>query len=148
MAYPIESVGGLGPVLADRLREAGIATTDEFLARAGEAAGRGALAAATGIDEGALLRWARRCDLFRVHGVGRPMADLLEAAGIATVAGLAAAAPEPLALRLAALNQDGAFCPVTPGERMVRDWIARAAGLRLVLDDRGETTRRADAPRT
>ncbi|MEH3147543.1 MAG: DUF4332 domain-containing protein [Methylobacterium frigidaeris] len=136
MAYPIESVGGLGPVLADRLRDAGVATTDEFLNRAGDAASRGILAAQTGIDEGLVLHWARRCDLFRVHGIGRPMAALLEAAGIATVADLAAAEPEPLAMRLTGLNQDGAFCTVTPRERIVREWVARAAGLRIVLDDR------------
>lgn len=125
MAYPIDSIG-IGPVLADRLRDAGITTTDEFLDRAGDAAARRGLAAAVRIDPAVLLAWAGRCDLFRIHGLGRARAELLEAAGLRTVADLAAWTPDRLAARLAEINGGGAYCAVTPGLRTVADWIAQA----------------------
>ncbi|WP_407524771.1 DUF4332 domain-containing protein [Methylobacterium oryzisoli] len=128
MAYPIDSIG-IGPVLADRLRDAGITTTDEFLDRAGDAAARRGLAEALRIDPAILLAWAGRCDLFRIHGLGRARAELLEAAGIRTVAHLATSTPDPLAARLAEVNRGGAYCAVTPGPRIVADWVAQAGQL-------------------
>ncbi|GJD48829.1 hypothetical protein OPKNFCMD_1555 [Methylobacterium crusticola] len=133
MAYPIETAGCIGPVMADRLRDLGIATTDALLARARDPAARRDLAAATGMDAGLVLRCAHRCDLFRVHGISRVMAEFLEAAGVATVADLAARAPGRLAAALGRINRDGASGLVTPGERVVAGSIARAADLRVAV---------------
>ncbi|ACL59266.1 DUF4332 domain-containing protein [Methylobacterium nodulans] len=129
MAYLIESVGCIGPFLADRLREAGIATTEALLTRAGDPDGRRQLAQATGIDAALLLRWVGRCDLFRIHGLARPMTELLEAAGICTVADLARQNADSLVDTLTALNTEGGFCAVTPTRRRVAEWIARAGAL-------------------
>ncbi|WP_018260781.1 DUF4332 domain-containing protein [Methylobacterium sp. WSM2598] len=129
MAYLIETIGCIAPFLADRLRAAGIATSDALLARAGDPADRRRLADSTGIDAAQLLRWAERCDLFRVHGLARPMAELLESAGIRTVGDLAREEPASLGGRLAALNAERGHCPVSPTPRMVADWIARARRL-------------------
>jgi nucleotidyltransferase/DNA polymerase involved in DNA repair len=134
MAYPIESLGPVGTVFADRLREAGIASTDDLLARAGDGAARRALAAATGIDEALLRRWAERCDLYRIHGLGRAMADLLGAAGLRTISDVAAREPGALSGELAALNAGGAYCAVTPDARVVEGWILRARALPPRLD--------------
>ena len=85
----LEDVEGIGAVYAGRLREAGIATTEDLLLRAGSRSGRGMLAASSGIAEKLLLEWVNHCDLMRIDGVGSEYSDLLEAAGVDSPAELA-----------------------------------------------------------
>ena len=49
---------------------------------AGSKAGRVKLAETTGVSEAKILEWVNRADLFRIHGVGEEISDLLEAAGV------------------------------------------------------------------
>ncbi|MGY2047189.1 DUF4332 domain-containing protein [Methylobacterium sp. JK268] len=144
MAYLIETIGTVTPFLADRLRAAGIATTDALLASAGAAAERRRLSEATGIPGEELLRWARRCDLFRVHGLSRPMAELLEAVGIGSAADLAGQEPGALRDRLEAANAARAVCAVPPPRSMVAGWIHQAAQLapRLEVEARPQAPAR------
>ena len=78
----IEEIEGIGPNYAAKLKEAGIATTDQLLAKGGAAAGREALAKNTGIGAAVLLEWVNHADLSRIKGIGWEYADLLEEAGV------------------------------------------------------------------
>ena len=78
----IEEVEGIGEVAGAKLREAGIATTDDLLMAGGSAASRSKVADMTGISEGQLLKWTNHVDLMRIPGVGSEYSDLLEAAGV------------------------------------------------------------------
>jgi predicted flap endonuclease-1-like 5' DNA nuclease len=130
----IQDVEGIGPVFADRLKAAGVDTTDELLQRGGNSAGRANLAVATGISEKQLLEWVNHADLMRLNGVGSEYADLLEAAGVDSCAELA----QRNAANLAQTFQDlDAARPnwirQIPSEATVAGWIAEATTLELVV---------------
>jgi predicted flap endonuclease-1-like 5' DNA nuclease len=85
----INDVEGIGPVIGEKLKNAGAADTDSLLNQAKTPALRKALAAKAGLTEKQLLRFANMVDLYRISGVGSEYADLLEAAGVDTVPELA-----------------------------------------------------------
>ena len=81
----INDVEGIGPVIGEKLKNAGVADTDSLLNQAKTPALRKTLAAKAGLTEKQLLRFANMVDLYRVKGIGSEYADLLEAAGVDTV---------------------------------------------------------------
>lgn len=74
----VEAIEGIGPAHAASLQQAGVATSDALLERAGPKAGRDALAAETGISGKLLLEWVNAADLMRIKGIGAQFSDLLE----------------------------------------------------------------------
>jgi predicted flap endonuclease-1-like 5' DNA nuclease len=132
-AMKIEDLEGVGPVLGAKLRDAGVQTTDDLLEKAGSAAGRGALAAATGIGESQLLKWTNHVDLYRLSGVGSEYADLLEASGVDSCAELARRNPANLATTMAEANAARGFVRRLPTEATITAWIEQAKTLPKVV---------------
>jgi predicted flap endonuclease-1-like 5' DNA nuclease len=130
----IDEIEGIGPTYAAKLGDAGVTTTDDLLEQGASAAGRDALAAASGLSTGQILRWVNHVDLMRLDGVGSEYADLLEAAGVDSCAELARRNPANLAATFAELD---AARPNTvrrvPGEATVARWVEQAAGLGKVV---------------
>jgi predicted flap endonuclease-1-like 5' DNA nuclease len=130
----IVDVEGIGPTFAEKLTAAGVSTTEALLDRGATAAGRSALAAATGISEAMLLRWVNHADLMRIPGVGSEYADLLEAAGVDSAAELAQRNAANLATTFQELD---AARPNTvrrvPSQDTVAGWIAEAGKLAKVV---------------
>jgi predicted flap endonuclease-1-like 5' DNA nuclease len=130
----IEDVEGIGPVFAQKLAEAGVATTESLLERAASDAGRSRLAADSGISERLLLEWVNHADLMRIDGVGSEYADLLEAAGVDSCAELARRSAANLTQTFQELD---AARPNTirrvPSEETVRGWIEQADKLAKVV---------------
>jgi predicted flap endonuclease-1-like 5' DNA nuclease len=130
----IVDVEGIGPGFAEKLIAAGVANTDEFLARAGSASGRDALSTATGISARQLLEWVNHVDLMRIDGVGSEFADLLEAAGVDSCAELARRNAANLAITFQELD---AARPNTtrrvPSENVIAGWIEQAGKLAGVV---------------
>jgi predicted flap endonuclease-1-like 5' DNA nuclease len=130
----IEEVEGIGPAHGQALAEAGVATTDALLERGGSAAGRSALAEATGISGTLILEWVNHVDLMRIDGVGSEYSDLLEAAGVDSppelaqrnAANLAITFQEVVAARPGIVRR-------IPTEAEVADWIAQARTLPKVV---------------
>ncbi|MDY0302023.1 MAG: DUF4332 domain-containing protein, partial [Trichlorobacter sp.] len=83
--YPIENVEGIGPVMGEKMRQAGIKDTDTLLLNVRKPAQRKELAEKTGISPKLILRFANMVDLYRVNGIGSEYSELLEAAGVDTV---------------------------------------------------------------
>ena len=79
MSYTIETIEGIAKVFGEKLRAAGIKTTDDLLARGATPKGRKEVAATTGITETLILKWTNMSDLMRVKGVGEEYSELLEA---------------------------------------------------------------------
>lgn len=129
----IEDLEGVGPVLGAKLRTAGVQTTDDLLEKAGPAAGRRALAEATGIGADQLLRWTNHVDLYRVSGIGSEYADLLEASGVDSCAELAQRNPANLATTMAEANAARNLVRRLPTEEMIAGWIEQAKGLPKVV---------------
>jgi predicted flap endonuclease-1-like 5' DNA nuclease len=129
----VEEIEGIGPTYAAQLKDAGIATSDQLLERAGPRSGRDALAAATGISGKLLLDWANACDLMRISGIGAQFSDLLEAAGVDSAAELAQRNPATLAVTFGELNAARATTRRAPTEAMVAGWIEQAKALPKVV---------------
>jgi len=129
----IEDLEGVGPVYGAKLRSAGVQTTDDLLAAAGPAAGRRALAEATGLSPEQLLRLVNHADLYRVSGIGSEYADLLEASGVDSCPELARRNAANLATTMAEANAARSLVRRLPTEETIADWIAQAASLPKVV---------------
>ena len=125
----LEEIEGIGPVYAEKLRVAGLTTTDHLLGQAGRPEGRASLADQSGISESLILEWVNHADLCRIDGVGSEYADLLEAAGVDSVLELAQRNAANLHTKLAAVNDEKSLVRRVPSETEVEGWIAQAAGL-------------------
>lgn len=132
----IIDIEGIGPRHAAALAAAGIKTSDALLNRAGNAAGRRALAEETKIDARLILEWVNRADLFRVKGVGTQYADLLVQAGVDSVKELGTRKPENLHARMLEVNAAKKAVHRPPTLTEVAVWVAEAkrlSGKRLSL---------------
>ncbi len=130
---PLTEVEGIGPAYADKLREAGVATTDALLERGRDRKGRQALAEAAGISDSQILRWVNQVDLFRIDGVGEQYAELLEAAGVDSVPELAQRNAASLQAKLAEANEARKLVRQVPVESQVARWIEEAKALPRVV---------------
>lgn len=133
MSYPIIEIEGVGAVFAEKLKAAGITTTEGLLEKAKSPKLRKELAAATGIDESRVLKWANMADLMRIKGVGEEYSELLEAAGVDTVKELKTRVPANLTKAMAEANAKRKLVRALPTESMVEKWVAQAKELPPVL---------------
>jgi predicted flap endonuclease-1-like 5' DNA nuclease len=126
-------IEGIGEVYARRLREAGVATTEELLAKGATPKGRKELADKTKISHTRILRWVNRADLFRVKGVAEQYSDLLAAAGVDTVLELAQRRADHLHQKLVETNQAKRLVRVVPPEDHVATWVKEARKLPRIV---------------
>jgi predicted flap endonuclease-1-like 5' DNA nuclease len=125
----IDTIEGIGPVNATKLRKARIRTTEALLKRGATKKGRGGISADTGITEHMILEWVNRADLMRVKGVGEEYSDLLEAAGVDTVKELRNRRPDNLLKTMVATNEEKRLVRRLPTLSMVERWVAHAKEL-------------------
>lgn len=131
----MDEVEGIGPIEAEKLALAGIATAEALLEQGAKRSGRSAVEKATGISETLILKWVNRIDLMRIKGVGSEYSDLLEMAGVDSPAELA----QRNAANLATTFQEvDAARPNTvrrvPSEAEVAGWIAEAKAMPRVVE--------------
>ena len=125
----IEEIEGIGPVYAEKLRAAGVSTTEELLAVCGGPKGRDEMAEKTGIVGGHILRWVNHADLMRIKGIGKQYAELLEAAGVDTVKELRTRNADNLTAKLKETNEAKNLAGNTPSLDTVKGWIEEAKTL-------------------
>ncbi|WP_373976119.1 DUF4332 domain-containing protein [Chitinibacter sp. SCUT-21] len=125
----IVDIEGVGETYAAKLKEAGVATVESLLEKGNTPKGRDALAEATGISGKLILKWVNHADLFRIKGVAGQFAELLEAAGVDTVAELARRNAANLTEALAKTNEEKKLAGSTPSLSQVEKWIAEAKEL-------------------
>ncbi|MGL4997002.1 MAG: DUF4332 domain-containing protein, partial [Deefgea sp.] len=110
----IIDIEGIGETYATKLKDAGVATVEALLTAGNTPKAREALAEHTGIAGKLILKWVNHADLFRIHGVAGQFAELLEAAGVDTVAELARRNAQNLQEALAATNEEKKIAGSTP----------------------------------
>ncbi len=120
---------GIGPAYAKKLISAGIRTAETLLKKGGSAKGRKEIAAATGISDDLILRWVNHADLCRVKGIGPQFAELLEKAGVDSVAELSKRLGGNLYKKLVDANRAHKVAGVVPSAKQVEGWIAAAKNL-------------------
>lgn len=129
----IKDIEGIGDTYATKLTEAGVATVEALLETCAKPAGRKALAEKTGISDKLILKWTNHADLFRIHGVAGQMAELLEAAGVDTVAELGQRRADNLTKKLGEVNAAKNLVGQVPPESQVAKWIEEAKALPRVV---------------
>ena len=132
MASLVE-VEGIGETYAQKLKDAGISTTQALLEKGASPQGRRKIAEKAGISDALVLRWVNHVDLFRISGVGEEYADLLEIAGVDTVPELAQRNPENLYQKMAAVNQEKKLVRRLPSQADVSAWVEQAKQLPRVI---------------
>jgi predicted flap endonuclease-1-like 5' DNA nuclease len=117
----VSEIPGVGEAYAERMRTAGVTTVAAFLARTEDDEALQRFASATGIAPGRLTNWRARVDLSRIEGVDEAYGTILRQAGFASVAAVAAADPETMSERIAAVEPDR-----MPSRATIEGWIASA----------------------
>ncbi len=126
-------IEGIGESYQAKLFAAGVRSMAALLVRGAKGKGRQELAEATGISGKLILEWINHADLMRVKGIGPEYADLLEEAGVDTVAELAQRKPENLFAKLGEVNQARKLVRKLPTLKQVQGWVEQAGALpRLV----------------
>ena len=132
--HKIEDVEGIGAVLGEKFRAAGVKDTDSLLKSALTVAQRKALAEQTGLSEARVLKFANMADLYRISGVGSEYSELLEAAGVDTVPELAQRNAANLVQAMTAVNQEKKLTRQVPTESEVSRWIEQAKSLPRMIE--------------
>ena len=133
MSYRVEEIEGIGPSYGGKLEGIGIVLTSDLLKTCGTAKGRRQVAAASGIREAQLLKWANLADLMRVKGIGKQFSELLEAAGVDTVKELKQRNAENLAAKMREVNQAKRLTRTVPSSFQIKGWVEQAKSLQPAI---------------
>jgi predicted flap endonuclease-1-like 5' DNA nuclease len=125
----ISKIEGIGDAIAEKLGAAGIKSTEDLLAQAGDKKGREKLAEVAGVNEKSLLKWVNQADLQRIKGVGEEFGELLERSGVDSVPELATRNAANLAAKMAEVNASLHLVRALPSEAVVAGWIVQAKEL-------------------
>jgi predicted flap endonuclease-1-like 5' DNA nuclease len=129
----VEKIHGIDPVIAARLRNAGITTTNALLKAAGTRRGRREIAQRSGVPDALLLRFVNHADLMRINGIGWQISCLLEEAGVDSVPELAHRNPVNLRRQLTEANQRLKVVRQIPSVERVGVWIEVARTMTPVV---------------
>lgn len=131
----LEYVEGIGTKYANKLRQAGVKSTDALLKMGATKKGRQEIAKASGVSEKLVLTWVNHVDLFRINGIGQEFAELLEQAGVDSVPELAQRRPDNLAEAISKTNSKNSRKLVRrkPGMDQIKDWIGQAKKLKKIV---------------
>lgn len=128
MSLRINQLRGMTTELAASLKSMGLNTAAKLLEATAQPAARAELAQKLGIEERTLLELANRADLSRIKGIGQVYSDLLEFAGVDTVAELAQRNAENLYQKLVEVAGEHHVRRL-PRRDQVEDWIRQAKEL-------------------
>ena len=118
----LTSIQGISEVTEKKLNIAGVTSMDELLDKGATPKGREELAEKSGVPAAQILRFVNYADLFRIKGIAGQTAELLEAAGVDTVAELAQRNPANLAAKLKEVNDAKKLTGKVPTEKEVGEW--------------------------
>ncbi|MHB1318685.1 MAG: DUF4332 domain-containing protein, partial [Anaerolineae bacterium] len=104
MTVSIRLLRGVDDKLAAKLKGMGLTDSAKFLAATRTPAGRRDVAEKAGISTDLVLELTNRADLSRVKGIAQVYGDLLENAGVDTVAELANRRADNLTATMAEIN--------------------------------------------
>lgn len=125
----LTTIEGIGPKMAEKLQASGVGSVEKLLERGSTKKGRTELADSTGIDAKRILRFVKCADLMRIKGVGGEYAELLEAAGVDSVAELAQRNAANLQQALVKTNEERSLVRSVASQSAVEKWVAQAKEL-------------------
>jgi len=125
----LTSIQGIAAATEAKLNTAGVSSVEELLEKGATPKGREDLAAKSGLPAAQILKFVNYADLFRIKGIAGQTAELLEAAGVNTVAELAQRNPANLTPKLKEANVTKKVTGKVPTETQVGEWIEAAKTL-------------------
>ena len=125
----LTAIQGIAEATEAKLNTAGVTTVDELLEKGATPKGREEIAAKSGLPAAQILKFVNCADLFRIKGIAGQTAELLEAAGVNTVAELAQRNPANLAAKLKEVNDAKKLTGKVPTEKQTGEWIELAKTL-------------------
>jgi predicted flap endonuclease-1-like 5' DNA nuclease len=129
----INKIEGIGSSHTKKLETEGITTVEHLLQAGSSPKHRQELAKKTGFSEHHILKWVNQADLFRVKGIGRQYAELLEASGVDSVLELAQRRPDHLHAALKTNNEKKRQVRLVPGLAAVSRWVEQAKKLPRIV---------------
>ena len=129
----INKIEGIGASHTKKLEAEGIKTVEQLLQAGSSPKHREELAKKTGFSGHHILKWVNQADLFRVKGIGRQYAELLESSGVDSVLELAQRRPDHLHAALKASNEKNRQVHLVPGAATVTRWVEEAKKLPRVV---------------
>lgn len=130
----LQQIEGIGDKYAEQLKNIGIGSLNTLLKKGATAKGRKKIEADTGISGKLILEWVNLADLFRIKGIGSEFSDLLEEAGVDTVAELAQRVPDNLHAKMLEVNNAKKLVRQFPSMSMIKSWIEQAKNLPRVIE--------------
>jgi predicted flap endonuclease-1-like 5' DNA nuclease len=118
---------------AQKLKAAGIQSTQALLEKAADPKARKTLAQTTKIALPTLQSWVQMADLLRIKGIGPDVAKLLQAAGINTVAQLKSSDADKVNEAITKVNSKNKLSENPPSAEHLKAWIAQAQTLPILL---------------
>jgi predicted flap endonuclease-1-like 5' DNA nuclease len=134
MEKDIETIEGVGTIRGEMLRDLGVETVGDLLRIGATRRGRHRLATEVGVAYSTMLKWVYRGDLLRIRGVGKQYSELLESAGVTTVADLSSRDPYYLWKKLRTINKERRLVRRTPPSRTIRTWVNNAKKLEPIIE--------------
>ena len=135
MTYRVEGRRDMDAATKAKLRTAGVRSMKALVEGCSTRSRRAALAQRTAIPESTLLKLANLADLHRVARIRAEYSDLLETAGVHSVAQLASRDACNFALALALANAAKGLRLRLPTTMTVSRWIERARSSPRVIED-------------
>ena len=129
----LTSIQGIAEATEKKLNSAGVNSVDELLEKGATLKGREELAAKSGLGAAQILKFVNYADLFRISGIAGQTAELLEAAGVNTVAELSQRNAANLATKLKEVNDAKKLTGKVHTEKQVSAWIESAKQLPRVV---------------
>lgn len=131
--YFLTDVDFLAEPELDAFRTFGFQTTEDLLRGLTTAESRAQLSFSTGVPVERLQELTRMCDLLQVPGIGPRAARLLMASGVTSAVDLAGRDPAALLAEVETVNAVEQLTGVNPSIEHVRDWVAGAGLVTLVV---------------
>jgi predicted flap endonuclease-1-like 5' DNA nuclease len=125
----VKTIEGIGPLRGRLLNGMGIRTVNDLLRVAATKVGRQRIANRLGVSYRMVLSWVYRGDLLRVRGVGRQYSELLESAGVSSVADLSNRNALVLWQTLRGVNREKRLVRRVPPRDTIEMWVYNAKRL-------------------
>ncbi|MEM7133251.1 MAG: DUF4332 domain-containing protein [Chloroflexota bacterium] len=128
MTIKFSKLQGVDPAVAQALKGAGLDSSEQLIAVASTPHERRDLSKRLGISEKILLDLVNRADIARIEGIGKIYSDLLEFAGVDTIAELSNRNHRNLHAKIKEVAEKH-HVRRTPNPATVEDWVEQAKEL-------------------
>jgi predicted flap endonuclease-1-like 5' DNA nuclease len=125
----VKTIEGIGSWRGRLLNSMEVRTVDDLLRVGATKEGRQRIARRLSVGYAMVLSWVHRGDLLRVRGVGKQYSELLESAGVSSVADLSARNARLLWQTLRGVNREKRLVRRVPPRKTIEMWVCNAKKL-------------------